>query len=127
MTLTDELTDLLKSEIAVVMGDGMAHLGNLSKFDRDILILENVFEAFSQEVDWVETASGVKGYMYWRRVNLPRVIIRTEMILRIWPWKPQDLTKRPKPKRGSPIGELRGKYNPNWKRKIVNFANCEKN
>ena len=94
MLLQTELAELLHKEIAVIMADGNAYRGKLKKFDEDILILEEIFETSTHEIDWIETDDGsgkpvtIKGFVPWRRVTLPRLIIRTEMVLRIWPWRP---------------------------------------
>jgi small nuclear ribonucleoprotein (snRNP)-like protein len=100
-----ELTELLQTEVAVVVNDGMAFRGKLKKFDKDILVLQDVYETTNQEIDWVETGGGkgkpttIKGYVPWRRVTIPQVIIRVPMILRVWPWAPADLDITPPPKR----------------------------
>ncbi len=94
MLLEKELEELLKSEIAVIMNDGQAYRGRLIKFDSEIIVLDNVYETSNEEIDWVETEQktskgpSIKGYIPWRRVTLPKLIVRTPMVLRIWPWKP---------------------------------------
>lgn len=92
--IQQELTELLHKEIAVIMADGNAYRGKLKKFDAEVLILEDIYETSTHEIDWVETenSSGktvtIKGYVPWRKVTLPRLIVRMDMVLRIWPWMP---------------------------------------
>jgi len=94
MTLVDELEELGNTEIAVVMNDGQAYRGTLDGFDDETIILIKILETSNQDVDWVESGGGkktpaIKGYMHWRRITLPRLIIRSQMVLRIWPWQPK--------------------------------------
>ena len=92
MLLEQELEELLKKEIAIIMNDGQAYRGILTRFDSDILVLESVYETANDEIDWVEVSEGkkkntaIKGYIPWRKVTLPRLIVRMPMVLRIWPW-----------------------------------------
>ena len=100
MTLAQELTELLNTEIAVMMNDGQGYRGILVRFDNDVLVLETVYETSTTDVDWIESkeetrTATIKGYVPWRRITLPRVIIRIPMVLRIWPWMP--LSARPEP------------------------------
>ena len=93
MSLVEELTELKDTEIAVMMNDGNGYRGRLARFDQEIMVLEEVYETSTTDVDWIETKEAekittVKGYVPWRRITLPRVIIRIPMILRIWPWQP---------------------------------------
>ncbi len=81
------------------MNDGQAYRGILKNFDKEVLILENIFETSNEDVDWVETKGqkkgpSIKGYMHWRRITLPKVIIRNQMVLRIWPWAPGKPKKK---------------------------------
>ncbi len=92
MSFTTELEELINEEIAIIMNDGQAYRGILSKFDKDVIVLEKVYETNNEEIDWVEsgakkgTPSNIKGYIPWRRVTLPKLIARNDMILRVWPW-----------------------------------------
>jgi len=91
MLLEQELEQLIKKEIAVIMNDGQAYRGKLTRFDHDIIVLEEVYETSNDDIDWVEVTEGkkataIKGYIPWRRVTLPKLIVRTQMVLRIWPW-----------------------------------------
>ena len=94
MLLDDELRSLVDSEIAVIMNDGQAYRGTLIRFEKDVIVLNNIYEATNQEVEWVEAKdeadkSITKGYLPWKKVTLPEVIIRLPMVLRIWPWSPE--------------------------------------
>ena len=78
------------------MNDGHAYRGRLIRYDNDILVLENIYETSNQEIEWVESKNSddekvrTKGYLPWRKVTLPEVIIRLSMVLRIWPWNPEQ-------------------------------------
>jgi small nuclear ribonucleoprotein (snRNP)-like protein len=84
----------------------MIHRGKLVRFDKEIIVLTNVYETANREIDWVETKdekegqAHVRGFIRWRKVLHPRVIIRVQMVLRIWPW-----TMIGKPGKESPVGE----------------------
>lgn len=91
MLLEQELEQLIKKEIAVIMNDGQAYRGKLTRFDSEIIVLEEVYETSNDDIDWVEVTEGkkataIKGYIPWRRVTLPKLIVRVPMVLRIWPW-----------------------------------------
>jgi small nuclear ribonucleoprotein (snRNP)-like protein len=91
MLLEQELEELIKKEIAIIMNDGQAYRGILTRFDNEIIVLEQVYETSNDEIDWVEVSDGkkqtsIKGYIPWRRVTLPKLIVRLQMVLRIWPW-----------------------------------------
>lgn len=100
MLLDEELKDLIDNEIAVIMNDGQAYRGKLTTYDKDILILENIYETSNQEIEWVESKGSedkpkkTRGYLPWRKVTLPKLIIRLPMILRIWPWNPDSAEKQ---------------------------------
>jgi small nuclear ribonucleoprotein (snRNP)-like protein len=93
MALTDELEKLKNSEIAIVMNDGMTYRGILTKFDEDTIVLEQVFEAYHGQVDWIKSSNAqegggntLKGYLSWRRITLPKLFARSDRVLRVWPW-----------------------------------------
>lgn len=92
MLLDEELKNLLNNEIIVIMNDGHAYRGKLVKYEDDILVLENIYETTNQEIEWVESKNAddektkKRGYLPWRKVTLPNVIVRLPMVLRIWPW-----------------------------------------
>ena len=54
MLLNDELSSLVDSEIAVIMNDGQAYRGKLTRYEEDIIVLENIYETSNQEIEWVE-------------------------------------------------------------------------
>ena len=98
MLIEEELKGLLNTEIAITMSDGQAYRGYLHRFDADVMVLENVYETSTQEVDWVESKesrgqTSIKGYVPWRRITLPKLIVRVPMVLRIWPWSSRDVTE----------------------------------
>lgn len=93
MALTDELEKLVNKEIAIVMNDGMTYRGNLVNYDTETIVMENVFEASRGQIDWIKSSNAqegggttLKGYLYWRKITLPKLYARTERVLRIWPW-----------------------------------------
>ena len=97
MPLTDELEKIRESDIAIVMNDGMTYRGKLVDFDSETLIMENVYEASQNQVDWIKSCDGneggsstLRGYMTWRRITLPKLLARTDKILRVWPWVATD-------------------------------------
>lgn len=97
MPLTAELEKLQDQDIAIVMNDGMTYRGRLVDFDEETIVMENVYEASGHQVDWIKScdaneggSSTLKGYMQWRRITLPKLLARTEMILRVWPWVVMD-------------------------------------
>ncbi len=95
MSLASELSEYVDSEIAVIMNDGNGYRGALVKYDKEVIILKDIYETSCSDIDWVESpgqspAKTIKGYVPWRRVTLPRLIIRVEMVLRIWPWQPLE-------------------------------------
>lgn len=98
MSFVKEMENLGDSEIAIIMNDGQAYRGILEAYDKDVIVLKNVYETNNEEIDWVESGgkkgapSNIKGYIPWRRVTLPKLIARTDMILRVWPW----VSKKPK-------------------------------
>lgn len=96
MSLTTELSGLIDKEIAITMKDGMIYRGILKKFDKDTIVLEDIYEASNKDVNWVETritsedgkkVKAVKGYIHWRKITLPKLIMRVPMVLRLWPWE----------------------------------------
>ena len=96
MSLTNELSGLIDKEIAITMKDGLIYRGILKKFDENVLVLEDIYEASNKDVNWVETRipgkegkkiKAVKGYIHWRKIMLPKLIVRVPMVLRFWPWE----------------------------------------
>ena len=105
MLLQQELTELLHQEIAVIMSDGNAYRGKLKKFDNEVVILVDIYETSTHEIDWVETEGNkskpvtIKGFVPWRKVTLPRLIVKMDQVLRIWPWAPGSPKKKKKAKK----------------------------
>jgi len=101
LSLSHELENLVNKEIAITMGDGHAYRGTLSSYDSGTLVLTKVHEASTAEIDWRGEKSPsqevIKGYIPWRKITLPRVLINVEFVLRIWPWelseKKSDITQ----------------------------------
>ena len=114
--IDEELTGLLQTEIAIICNDGQAYRGILKSFDRDIMVLEEIYETSNEEIDWIEIkdektkGTSIKGYIPWRRVTLPKLIIRMQMILRIWPWAPKEVgeTTAPAKKKTGKKGTKKG-------------------
>ena len=96
MILEEELPKLINCDIAVIMNDGQAYRGKLTEYDGDIIVLEDIYETSNQEIEWVEKKDPgddkvrTKGYLPWRKITLPNVILRLPMVLRIWPWEPEQ-------------------------------------
>ncbi len=101
--LEEELKDLKEKRILIVMDDGLSFLGKLIDFDRDTLILEQVYQAEATKINWKKfdmtdvwgKPAKVKeigeddenekvGYVEWVEVNLDRLYIRTDHVVRIW-------------------------------------------
>jgi len=61
MLLSQELTELLHNEIAVIMNDGMAYRGQLERFDNEVIVLTQVFETTGRnprpDDTWVSVAA----------------------------------------------------------------------
>jgi small nuclear ribonucleoprotein (snRNP)-like protein len=97
--LKKEFKNLLNKEIVVVMNDGRAFKGALIKFDKDVVVLRNVLEAKAENPVWKESTAStrilgkqeVKGTIIGDTdvVKLDEVILRIEMVSRIWKWIPQ--------------------------------------
>lgn len=82
-----KLMELKDSKIVVVTTDGMAFRGVLVDLSEDMIVLHDIAETTNQEIEWVEEESVKKGYVIWRKVELPEVIIKMDAVSRIWPWK----------------------------------------
>ncbi len=79
----------------VVMSDGLAFKGKLTEFDDDMLVMTDVSETKTQEIEWQNKDKGKekKGYILWRKIALEELIIRMDEVLRIWPWCVKDEVK----------------------------------
>jgi hypothetical protein len=96
MTLVQELEDLRKNDIVVVMTErpnigvlrnaSRALRGHLIRFDEEVIVLGEVYESFnSQSSD---------GKLTWRKVLHSRVVLPSNMILRVWPWDAPKVEKK---------------------------------
>ncbi len=89
------LKKLVGKRIVVVMDDGLALLGSLKSLDKDTLILKDVYQAPSEEIEWEDPGEKKKmGYVDWTHVDLDEVYIRVEHVLRVWPWKSQKAAEK---------------------------------
>lgn len=102
--LKKELENLKEKRILIVMDDGLSFLGELKDFDSDTLILEDVHQTDAKQINWKDFEmndtwgrnSKLKeigdksekedkvGYVEWVEVNLDRLYIRIEHVVRIW-------------------------------------------
>jgi small nuclear ribonucleoprotein (snRNP)-like protein len=95
MGLRQDLDPYLNKELIVAMMDGLAYRGKLQKYDKETIVLTSVYETSTREVNWEQDAGETqKGYASWRKVLLPKVIIRIPMVMRIWPWQPSAERKK---------------------------------
>lgn len=90
-----KLKKLRDRKLIVVMEDGEAFLGKLKEFDNDTIVLTEVYEGPSSEINWsdlkdniddVDRNNEVHGFVNWVSVNLEQVFLRVDHISRIWPW-----------------------------------------
>ena len=93
-----KLKKLKGKRLITVMEDGEAFLGRLKEFDDDTIVLTEVCEGPSSEINWstleINTGKESKGsaekdygFVDWVCVNLKEVYIRVDHISRIWPWQ----------------------------------------
>ncbi len=89
-----KLKYLKGKRLIAVMEDGEAFLGKLKEFDKDTIILTEVYEGPSSEIEWEtlgekkeSSQEGDYGFVDWVCVNLKEVYLRVDHISRIWPWK----------------------------------------
>ena len=101
-----KLKDLKGKKLIAVMEDGEAFLGKLKEFDKDTIILTEVCEGSSSNIEWEaiseeKTASREEGYGFvdWVSVNLEKVYLRLDHISRIWPWRHIEEYQEKKKKR----------------------------
>ncbi len=99
--LEKKLKKLVGGSLVVVMDDGLSFIGTLKEFDKNTLILTDVYQGSSSEINWEEVSedvdSSVKekveskneryGFVDWTAVHLEEVYIRVDHVSRIWPWK----------------------------------------
>ncbi len=94
--LEKKLERLKGHDILVAMDDDLLFLGSLEEFDEKILVLKEVLQAPTKEVDWKNISPESKviknggsekvGFMNWSEVNLEEVYVMMEHITRIWRW-----------------------------------------
>lgn len=102
--LERELGHLKDKRILIVMDDGLVFFGKLIDFDSETLLLKEVFQASSKEINWKKIEAtdvwgkGIQvkeldeseekedkvGYVEWIKVDLEKLYIRTDHIVRIW-------------------------------------------
>ncbi len=103
--LERELGNLKGKRILIVMDDGLVFFGKLIDFDKETLLLKEVLQASSKEINWKEIEAtdvwglGVQlkeldgksekvkdkvGYVEWIKVDLEKLYIRTDHVIRIW-------------------------------------------
>ncbi|MFP4001135.1 MAG: hypothetical protein ACLFSM_07815 [Thermoplasmata archaeon] len=105
--LNDDLEELKGKRLLIVMDDGLSFLGKLIDFDNETLKLEEVYQTNAKEINWKDFENkevwGMKpkvrdigeksqekgekdkvGYVEWVEVNLDRLYIRIDHVVRIW-------------------------------------------
>ncbi len=109
--LEKKLKDLNDKDILVVMDDGLAFLGKLVDFDKNTIILKEVYQAPAKKINWKaisqksgETRKDIEkeqkiGYIDWTKVNLEEVYVRVDHVTRIWRWYETESKKSKKKKR----------------------------
>jgi len=99
--LEKKLKKIMEGSVVVVMDDGMSFIGTLKEFDKETLVLTDVYQGSASEINWEEVSEDNKedmkekmkdkseryGFVDWTAVHLEEVYIRVEHISRIWPWK----------------------------------------
>ncbi|MFO7990816.1 MAG: hypothetical protein R6U61_00800 [Thermoplasmata archaeon] len=99
--LEKKLKALIEKGILVVMDDGLAFVGTLTDLDENTIVLRDVFQGSSMDIDWGEISeessaqdfkdkieSDAKfGFIDWTKIRLKEVYIQVEHVTRIWPWK----------------------------------------
>ena len=98
--LEKKLKDLTKDKILIVMDDGLAFLGTLDDFDKNTIVLKEVYQGSSKEINWNKISEVYEkektrdtgeeetsvGFIDWTYVNMEEVYIRVTHISRIWRW-----------------------------------------
>ncbi|MFP4000827.1 MAG: hypothetical protein ACLFSM_01305 [Thermoplasmata archaeon] len=104
--LEKKLKELKGDDILIVMDDGLAFLGELGEYDKHTLVLKNVYQSPSNEIDWKgissESGGGREkieqkekfGFIDWTKVNLEEAYIQTAHVTRIWRWKKKEKGKQ---------------------------------
>lgn len=55
--LEKKLKKLVGDDVLLVMDDGLAFLGELKEFDKNTIVLENIYQAPAKEINWKEIPS----------------------------------------------------------------------
>ncbi len=99
--LEKKLKKLTGGSIVIVMDDGLSFIGTLEDFDKNTLVLTDVYQGSASEIDWeevskdigsevqetIESAEEKYGFIDWTAIHLEEVYLRVDHISRIWPWK----------------------------------------
>jgi len=96
MTLVQELEELKKNDIVIVMTErpnigvtkqaSRALRGHLIRFDDEVVVLKDVYESFNSQTS--------DGKLTWRKVLHSHVVLPSSMILRVWPWDAPKFEKK---------------------------------
>ncbi len=103
--LEKKLKDLSDKKLLVVMDDEIAFLGTLQEFDKETLVLKDVFQGSTTEVNWSELGEinpeeageegeTVVGFIDWTYINMEEVYLRAIHISRIWRWHKKETEKK---------------------------------
>jgi small nuclear ribonucleoprotein (snRNP)-like protein len=109
--MKQKLSTMINTEIVVVMSDGNCYKGKLAEFDKEIIVLHDITETTTKDIAWetslkekIQKKGGVeRGYIAWRHIALPEVIIRIDRVLRVWPWKPKIVGKKKRFAKDEPL------------------------
>lgn len=91
--LEKKLKEIKGGTLLVVMDDGIAFKGRLKDYDKSTLVLEEIYQTFTDTIAWqdidLERDDDVNdenyGYVHWTSINLKEVYLNVEHISRIWP------------------------------------------
>lgn len=108
--LEKKLKALKEDKILIVMDDGLAFQGILEDFDKNTVVLNDVYQGSSKEINWsdiseireesenIEDESSL-GFIDWTYVNMKEVYIRVDHISRIWIWAKKEREKEEESKK----------------------------
>ncbi len=106
--LRSKLKVLEDERILVVMEDGLAFIGVLESYGDNTIVLSEVYQGSSTEINWEniekdfedvigrrpqelqqKEVEGKKeyGFIDWLSINLDEVYIQSAHVSRIWPWR----------------------------------------
>lgn len=103
--LEKKLKKLENKKILVVMDDEIAFLGTLDEFDKNTVILKDVSQGSSTEINWSDVSETYEeeiekkkdvsvGFINWAHVNMGEVYIRVNHISRIWKWHEKRMEEK---------------------------------